>query len=161
MDLITINISGTAFLVPRASIINIPTSKLALALHTERNYDHKLAAHYFDRRPDLFYTILQAHREGEVHIPSEACANEILQELDYWNIPRSMIARCCVSKVSAANTERKIANDVREEIVGDFERCVQRIARSTGWKKAATKAWIFLEFPVSSGSAKVDILCCP
>jgi hypothetical protein len=135
--------------------MNMSDSRLAVALNSRHHYNAKLGAYYFNRRPDLFNIILEAHHEGEVHIPSETCAIEVLNELEYWNISRSIIAPCCIGKCTAAISEKVIAMAVREQIVGDFEKTIIHLEGSRGWRKRATKLWIFLEFPVSSTKAKV------
>ncbi|XP_064627369.1 potassium voltage-gated channel protein egl-36-like isoform X3 [Lineus longissimus] len=154
MDLININIRGTPFLAPRETILKIPDSRLAVALHSQQGYNGELCAYYFNRKPDLFSIILEAHSEGEVHVPSETCAIEVLNEMEYWNIPRSMIAPCCTGKCTSAIAEKTIALTVREQILGNFEKSIGCLEESHGWKKRATELWVFLEFPVSSTKAK-------
>ncbi|XP_064627352.1 potassium voltage-gated channel protein egl-36-like isoform X1 [Lineus longissimus] len=153
-DLIHVNIRGTCFLTPRETILKISDSRLAVALNTQQGYNDKLCAYYFNREPDLFRIILQAHSQGEVHIPSETCAIEVLNEMEFWNIPRSMIAPCCTGKCTSAIVEKTIALTVREQILGNFEKSIGCLEESHGWRRRATELWVFLEFPVSSVKAK-------
>ncbi|XP_064644531.1 potassium voltage-gated channel protein egl-36-like [Lineus longissimus] len=154
MEYVKFNVGGAYFLTTRCTLENIPNSKLAAVINSEKHFDDILGAYYFDRRPDLFSIILQAHREGVLHCPTEACGNEVLAEMDYWEIPKTMIAQCCVSKMAAAQQERLIAETVNEDILGDFERTLKIVDASHGWRKRAAKLWIFFEFPVSSTKAK-------
>ncbi|XP_064630380.1 potassium voltage-gated channel subfamily C member 3-like [Lineus longissimus] len=155
MDLIKINISGTVFVTTREIILNIPTSKLASALDCKRDFDNSLGALYFPRSPDLFTSVLEAHRQGTLHVPSDACGIEFLNEMEFWNLPKSMISPCCIGKINSALEEKEITETIKMEIMGNFVKSVEAMERRTGWKQSAARLWLFLEFPVYSTAAKV------
>ncbi|XP_064642268.1 potassium voltage-gated channel subfamily V member 1-like [Lineus longissimus] len=124
----------------------------------EQYFHENLGAFFFDRRSDLFSCILEAHSVGKIHVPSEACGLEILEEIEFWNIPRTMIAPCCIGKINASLTQKRITEMIREELLDDFERSVKAVENGEGWRQVAAKMWIFLEFPVTSAAAKTLIL---
>jgi hypothetical protein len=151
MDLIKLNIGGTLFVTSRETLLKVPNSKLASILDSERNFNTELGAHYFDRRPDLFNAILQACREGVLHIPSNTCGDDIWAEMEFWNLPKTMIAPCCVGRMAAAEAEKRVEETVRKEILGDFEKSIATYKESVGWKKSAAKLWI-MRNPGKNGS---------
>jgi hypothetical protein len=155
MEYIKFNVGGTLFMTTRSALQKIPKSRLSAVIDSEQYFDNMLGAYYFDRRPELFSIILQAHREGELHCPTEACGNEVLKEMEFWEIPKTIIAQCCVSRMAAALQEKCIAETVNKEILGDFEQSLNIVDASIGWRKKAAKLWIFFEFPVSSLRATV------
>ncbi|XP_064619553.1 potassium voltage-gated channel subfamily C member 2-like [Lineus longissimus] len=67
--------------------------------------------------------------------------------MEFWNIPQTMIASCCVGKIAAAESEKTVEETVRREILWDFEKSLKMYEDSIGWKKAAARLWIMLEFP--------------
>ncbi|XP_064620963.1 potassium voltage-gated channel protein Shaw-like [Lineus longissimus] len=154
MDIMKINVGGSVFQTERQTILNIPQSKLGCTISINEHYDETTGVFFFDRRPGLFESILSAHRDGEVHLPSNACGSELLQELEFWNIPETMVASCCFGKVKKDVTEREIARAVADEICCGVDESLEIRASSTGWGRKRMDTWFFMEFPVSSKLAK-------
>jgi sialic acid synthase SpsE len=99
MDIVKINVGGRVFLTHRRTVNKLPRSTLAIAVGNADYYENSLDMFFFDRRPGLFEAILEAHRDGEIHFPSAACGSEMVAELEFWNLPISMVASCCIAKV--------------------------------------------------------------
>ncbi|XP_064644662.1 potassium voltage-gated channel subfamily C member 3-like [Lineus longissimus] len=155
MDLIKINVKGTVFITTREDILNIPTSKLASVVNSQKYFDNNMGMFYFNRRPDFFNIILEAHREGKLHIPSDICGIEFMQEMEFWNLPKTMVAPCCIGRIISALSEKDITDTITKEILANFEKSVEVLEKSRGWREPAARLWIFLEFPVYSTSAKI------
>jgi hypothetical protein len=160
MDMIRINISGTEFLTRRSTILNIPGSTMAEALNTKSHYESSIGCYFFDRSPDYFATILKAHQKEELHIPDDVCGIEMVEELEYWKLPLTIVAQCCIGRIHDALRERDIAKAIKEEISYDCDKSLEILTRSAGWEIYRIRLWMFLQIPVYSKWAKVGGCFC-
>jgi hypothetical protein len=156
MDIIHINVGGREFLTYRSTIRNIPDSYLTKALDSKDHYNSDLGCYFFDRSADNFSKILEAYRKGHLHLPDDVCGLEMVEELEYWNLPTSMVAPCCTERLQTALHEQAVAKGVREEISVDCDKSLEILARSTGWRIYQIKLWMFMQLPVYSSWAKVS-----
>ena len=51
------------------------------------------------RSPNLFDSVLKYYLTGALHIPAHACRWDFKTELDFWQIPREIVAYCCQRKL--------------------------------------------------------------
>ncbi|XP_064618675.1 potassium voltage-gated channel subfamily C member 1-like [Lineus longissimus] len=154
MDIIRINVRGTEFLTYRSTILNLPESTLAEALSTKSHYESSVGAYFFDRSAECFSIILKAHQKKELHITDEVCMIDMAEELEYWRIPLTVVAPCCMGKINVALLEKDRAKAVREEIMYDCDKSLEILRKRTGWQIYRIRLWMFMQIPVYSGLAK-------
>ena len=155
MDNIHINVGGTEFQTFHSTLQKFPNSLLAKAIDSRENYDGKRQCYFFDRSPDNFNKILEAFRKGWVHFSDGACGIELVEELEYWKIPLSVVAPCCTGRLDAALHERNVAKAVKDEIATDCDRSLRILAQSSGWQRNRIRLWMFMQIPVYSAWAQV------
>lgn len=179
--IVELDIGGKLFKTKKSTLVSIDGSYLS----NLENFDEN----YFDRDPFLFRHILNAHRDGVVHVPRDVCPCLFKKEMVFWKIPFKMIAPCCWKYMYEADddidtleilleeegrytSQSKIGNihksiktsvidkDVREDNNEDPHTDVLHTKDET----IKAKLWLFLEEPASSTAAKVTdhkkLQCC-
>jgi hypothetical protein len=66
-------------------------------------------AYWFDKNPAVFAAILDCLRNGALHVPDGICTSAFLEEINYWQVPKSYIASCCLAKVAACSSDKEAA----------------------------------------------------
>ncbi|XP_045176546.2 potassium voltage-gated channel protein egl-36-like [Mercenaria mercenaria] len=171
---VEIDLSGTIFKTKRLTLKAINGSYLSKLNDTVNKY-------YFDKDPTLFRHILNAHRDGTVHVPRDVCPMLFKKELLFWNIPLSLVAPCCWKYLYEAESDVETfkillqeenkydsTNKVDEAQVGikqtmfagdsmtDSEVIEDVNENQIGNKRTrASRVWLFLEEPGSSAAAKI------
>lgn len=92
---VTLNIGGTLFHTRKATLRNVPGTKLSNLDEKSPNYDTVREEYFFDRNPHLFNFILDFYRYGTMHIPGKLCSAFIREELKFWELGDGCIAECC------------------------------------------------------------------
>lgn len=117
--LISINLRGTVFLVPKWSLEKAPrNSPLSLLSKESCHYIKATDQFYFDRSPIVFEQILDYLSRGELHIPNHVCSHSVKTELDFWGIPISSLHKCCWKVFY--RTEKELS--ILEKLVDCFQR---------------------------------------
>lgn len=115
-DHVVLNIGGTIFKTRKATLRNVPGTKLSSLDESSSNYDKLLGQYYFDRNPFMFNFILDYYRTGSMHLPSKICSNLIREELKYWDLGDGCISECC----SKSYFDELDANTTYELIKAEF-----------------------------------------
>ncbi|KAI6236756.1 hypothetical protein M3Y95_00192000 [Aphelenchoides besseyi] len=160
-EMLRLNVGGrSAILAMDVIRLRLDSSRLADfcdKTHTEKisECDLFLEAtneYYFERSPTIFDLIVDYYVTGKLHLPTDACAIKIRDELNYWRIPLSNISPCCRfedgSPQPNGTLPRFASNDPVDESNSEaFEKVV--------FGKQRFSAWQFLENPRSSNGAKI------
>ncbi|KAH7699171.1 Protein KVS-3 [Aphelenchoides avenae] len=106
-------------------------------------------AYYFEKSPTIFEYIVDFYVTGKLHRPMDMCPIRFRDELDFWQIPVSVIAPCC----RFPETKIRMLSAIGSQSV-DSE--FSPIPFEKVWLgKPRHKAWNFLENPSSGLGAKI------
>ena len=97
MDIVNINIGGTGFSTRLSTLLSIPNTRLSGLCTSSEEYIEDKDYFFFDRNPDLFQSILDLYRYGNMHVPSNICGATLKREMDFWQIPLERIPSCCLA----------------------------------------------------------------
>lgn len=92
---IELDIGGTVFKTELFTLMTIPGSRLANIEEETDFYNQQTNIYYFDRDPHSFKQILNAYRNGELHVSRDICPQQFRQELEFWRVPIKMLSPCC------------------------------------------------------------------
>ncbi|XP_045174665.2 potassium voltage-gated channel protein Shaw-like [Mercenaria mercenaria] len=171
---VEIDLSGIIFKTKRSTLKAINGSYLSKLKDTVNKY-------YFDKDPTLFRHILNAHRDGTVHVPRDVCPMLFKKELLFWNIPLSLVAPCCWKYLYEAESDVETFKILlqgenkydSQNKVDEAQVCIKQAIfagdsktdsdvtedgnkNQIGNKQTtASRVWLFLEEPGSSAAAKV------
>ncbi|KAK3091117.1 hypothetical protein FSP39_017237 [Pinctada imbricata] len=93
---IKLNLRGTVFYTNSVKFKAFPDSRLAKLTSSTTPYHANKDEIYFDRNPALFHYILDIYDKGTLHLPSNVCSSMIKGELDYWQLRKDIVAKCCL-----------------------------------------------------------------
>lgn len=176
-DIVHLDVSGTVFKTQLSTLKTIPNSRLAHLQHSNKRRNQSPDVFYFDRDADSFKHILNAYRDGTLHISRDVCPQQFRRELEFWNIPIQLLAPCCwktfystqddVHVINALMKRLKTHlpnnNKIHTELHGQGIKQAEGNGGSAAKKNAKeqtrpNKLWLFLEEPTSSRAAKVTYL---
>ena len=75
-------------------------------MRTNRTKSHQNSFH---SSPSLFDSILNFYLTGTFHVPIHVCKWQFKIEMDFWQIPRDIVALCCQKRLLAkkrSNSEK-------------------------------------------------------
>ena len=149
-----IELPGTHFKIKLDTLLKHPDSRLGkLAMNLKKRVagsDREFTAS-FNRNPAQFGVILDAYRTGRLHIPRDACLNYFMDEIKFWGLPESCLARCCWARYDTYKTEQAIIM----ENVSNYESDKESIDLFTKLGSIRWQVWKVLEYPQSSIPSKV------
>uniref|UniRef100_A0A915C265 Potassium channel tetramerisation-type BTB domain-containing protein n=1 Tax=Parascaris univalens TaxID=6257 RepID=A0A915C265_PARUN len=149
-----LNVGGIHFLL-RANTVNERRCGrlywMLRAPHEQRltmvdAYFDDVNEYYFERPPLLFHVIYQFYLTGLIHQPTYVCPQDLLDELDYWDIvPDTYLASCCCA-------DQLIADHQSE----DDEECEKpNYFKNLRCGEYRRKVWNLIEEPSSSTAAQI------
>ncbi len=94
-EVLTVNVGGLRHQVLQSTIQRYPKTKLAHLNTYSSHYRETSGEYFFDRHPDIFTSILNYYRVGELHLPTDVCKVVVQKELEYWCIDENLIEDCC------------------------------------------------------------------
>ncbi|XP_078527786.1 voltage-gated potassium channel KCNC3-like [Lissotriton helveticus] len=158
---LTINIGGVRFKTFSSTLKTFPGTKLAnlTESHAPSTYDFdpNLNEFFFDRNPSVFGYVMEYYRTGRLHFPSEICRSVFVEELEFWDINESHLARCCWLNLSSKDCDLEDFNIWAEKDQTDEEGFLT--TNSTGRTDFSCRArwqpriWALFKIPPSSASA--------
>ncbi|KAK3096031.1 hypothetical protein FSP39_022180, partial [Pinctada imbricata] len=117
MGKIRLNVGGTYFETTSDTLLQRPDTKLGALVKKNKNEgsvdDLNL---FFDRSPEIFNFILDIYRTGQLHLPTNICGATIRNELEFWEIPRDQIERCCLQTYYKYDNETEILTEIEETL---------------------------------------------
>ena len=171
-----LNIEGTKIKTLKSTCKSIADSLLASLNEKSDSFDVSDGTFYFDRDVRLFFHILAAHREGELHIPRDVCPMRFRREMEFWKVPHKLIAQCCWKYFYECDDEIAILNDVMDSLPKTTTISTVDVATENTLKNGCSlsakteekiksgnvvsntlqnRIWTFLDQPNSSRAAKV------
>ena len=97
MDIVNINVGGTIFSTTLSTLRLIPNTRLARLSASSAEYIQEKDHFFFDRNPEVFQSVLDLYRHGNLHVPSNICGATLKREMDFWQIPLERIQSCCLA----------------------------------------------------------------
>ena len=146
-ETVKLNISGTIFQVMVSTLHRFPNSRLSKLINQLSDEEHIF---YFDQDPWMFGHVLRCYRSGEIHVPKQICGHDFLKELEFWEIPVSMVSPCCWPTLYQADVNVEILNKLAEVTSESESAPLNKKVLSV-----RDKLWNFLDNPNSSLAAKV------
>ena len=104
---VELNIGGTIFPVTWELLLRLPDSRLArvAACSTEEElnncgatFDSTRQQICFNRRSRNFLDVLDFYRGGRLHMPSNCCPVEYVEELSFWGLSENNLQPCCFKR---------------------------------------------------------------
>ena len=161
---VTLNVGGKIFVTRRATLRNVPGTKLAdLSPSDTDHYDRDQDEYFFDRNPAVFNFILDYYRYGEMHIPRNICTRAIKDELSFWGLKDGCISECCRKFYFDTLDEFATYEMVKAEFYSlptyvSLSPSTMKVQQKSTWSNFCEKAWVFIDNHESSFSAKVMYL---
>ncbi|ESO88437.1 hypothetical protein LOTGIDRAFT_179090 [Lottia gigantea] len=133
-DKVVFNIGGTKFETYKSTLRRIPQ----IIEHGD---------YFFDRDPNVFKSVLQYLRTGQLHLPSSTCGSAIKTELEFWGVEESTIEDCCWLNYNSwsqtLDNLKKLEKD-RQVTMGSIRHEKQLIRKS---RRYLNNGWQFLNNP--------------
>jgi hypothetical protein len=153
MDIVHLNIGGSTFQTTFQTLAKIPDTKLS-GLKQDISCKESPASFFFDRNPDVFNSILDLYRTGELHVPSNICGATLRTELDFWQIDQRYLSECCIEAFYKHESNLSILKEIKnlennKVLDVPIEEC-----REGCWRNCI---WRTLQYPRSSIKASVSV----
>ncbi|XP_071111104.1 potassium voltage-gated channel protein Shaw-like [Haliotis cracherodii] len=158
-DIMTLNVGGRIFQTYRKTLLRFPDTRLGLMAEkpTRITIGGKREELFFDRNSDMFPCILGIYRDGQLHIPRDACVVGLTTELEYWGLSESLTSECCQKYYEDAIGEMQLTEMMKEEF--ESVRPRRKVSNAAFIATFNGKFWEFLDNPDSSKFAKIWFLC--
>ena len=150
-----LNVGGVRYETTWDTLLRLPNTKLGAIATLRKNKgndngnNNEEADLFFDRSPEVFNFILDLYRTGQLHLPTCVCGATIKNELEYWEIPRDMIERCCLQTYYKYENDK----DVLDQIEKSYEETTPGVTGKECFRKSV---WRILHEPRSSRAALVS-----
>ncbi|XP_067653241.1 potassium voltage-gated channel protein Shaw-like [Haliotis asinina] len=147
------NVGGTKFQTLRQTLNGCGRTKLSDELFLNAHYEEDECEFFFDKDPEMFRSVLNYARSGQLHLPATLCGPLIKDEMDFWGLSEIDIEPCCWAVynnwTSTVNALEQLEKDRKQNVQHDLD-------DSASWyTKAKAKTWIFLTNHNSSIPAQV------
>ncbi|CAG2194683.1 KCNC1 [Mytilus edulis] len=107
---VIINVGGQIFITKRSTLQRYPETKLSNVSETCEHFDETTEVYYFDRNPLIFQSVLDYYRTGKLHFLSNICAEQIRDELEFWEISTTDLGPCCWKYFYTVDSDLKTCN---------------------------------------------------
>ncbi|XP_030213790.1 potassium voltage-gated channel subfamily V member 2 [Gadus morhua] len=127
--MININVGGKPYQIAYRMAAKYPKTRIGrLATYTDHNMKLDLCDDYtvtndeyfFDRDPDVFFSIFNFYRTGVLWIKDELCPRNFLEEINYWGVRIKNTHRCCrisfEERQDDLNEQLKIQRELEAEV---------------------------------------------
>lgn len=155
-EIIVINISGSRYQLLKQTVDLIPGSLLHLLTLPQSVENLPFGVHHVQNRKTFFIQrsaqmfeliILPCYITGKLHVPKWMCAENVIEELKFWQLDLRYACHCCAEESSKQLEE---TNEQTLEIVND--------KRKSSWQRFRELSWEFMDKPSSSVFAMVGVL---
>ena len=148
---VELNVGGSIFRVSWELMLRVPDCRLArvavCSTEEELNncgatFDSTRQQVCFSQRTRNFLDILDFYRGGRLHMSSNCCPVEYVEELSYWGLSENNLQPCCFKRWIESREELDWEEEGEEKSEGDSEEC-------SSW------VWDLFEHPQSSLGARL------
>lgn len=153
MAKVEINVGGTIFLTTFQTLSKIKETRLS-SLKRDIALDKCIAKFFFDRNPEIFNSILDLYRTGELHFPSNFCGATIRNELEFWEIDKKYVSECCLASLYRHDDELEILKEIKNLQNGKALDIPKEECRDGSWRDYL---WKVLQYPATSRKASVSV----
>ena len=108
-DRIVLNVGGRRFETTQSTLRNISDTRLSDLDESSIYYDQNQKEYFFDRNPEIFDSVLNYFRTGQLHFPHCHCGPAVKLELEYWGVDENSISPCCWSSFKHYDNEKRYA----------------------------------------------------
>ncbi|XP_061164961.1 potassium voltage-gated channel subfamily B member 2-like [Saccostrea echinata] len=112
---LTVTVSGKKFTLTAEALKLYPDTKLGKFINSNENIKMECS---FERPVRFFKEIHAFYQTGKLHMPTNACPQAFLEELNFWEIEVSYMESCCLSSLESALGKLKkfknFVDDLRE-----------------------------------------------
>ncbi|WAR22692.1 KCNA2-like protein [Mya arenaria] len=164
---VKLNVGGTVFQVERSTLNVIPGSLLSSLDNIQSRYEKTTDCYYFDRDPVSFCHVLNAYRDGELHVTRDVCPQQFRRDLEFWGLTLDLLAPCCWKYFYEAMEDVDTLTSIMDRL--KHHKSMSRVANTqtnqltqdkpdgglTDPNNFSFKLWMFLEEPTSSLAAKL------
>lgn len=156
---IAINIGGVRFETYSTTLQKFPGTKLANLTephsYSTSEFDSKLKEFFFDRNAQIFACVLEYYRTGHLHVSGEVCRSVLVEELAFWEINDTQLARCCWLKLNSKECSLEDFDIWDESHQTDGTGLITPTGRTDySWKaRWQPKIWTLFKSPYSSIAA--------
>ncbi|KAJ8322259.1 hypothetical protein KUTeg_000730 [Tegillarca granosa] len=156
MDIITINVGGTIFEIPRTSLQQFADTRLGELSMDDIEYDAEKTHHFFNRNRENFNFILDYYRdEGELHFPKNMCGAKVKKELEFWKLPLDVLSDCCCKTYYEYDRGSDQLDEIKQLFADKGDDYDDNECRNNRWMTIKKHLWRFLDKPDSSVPAKI------
>ncbi|XP_069498361.1 voltage-gated potassium channel KCNC1-like [Ambystoma mexicanum] len=156
---ITINIGGVRFETYSSTLQKFPGTKLSTLTephaYSTYDFDHKLKEFFFDRNAKAFACVLEYYRTGHLHFPDDLCRSVLVEELSFWEISETQLARCCWLKLNIKESNLEDINGWDDRDQNEAQGLITATGRTDfSWRaRWQPKIWALFNTPFSSLTA--------
>ncbi|VDD96871.1 unnamed protein product [Enterobius vermicularis] len=151
-----LNVGGRTFILRKSTIARRQTGLLNILLqssHDERlkivdGYFNETNEYFFERSPNHFPMIYQYYLNGIVHQNADVCPEDLLEELNFWQLPLDDISDSCICTMDPIEDEEI-------EPITDGKNYLSNNNDKTFFQKLKRKIWRLVEDPNSSRYAQL------
>lgn len=150
---VEINVGGTIFLTTFQTLSKIQETRLS-SLKRDIALDKCITKFFFDRNPEMFNSILDLYRTGELHFPSNFCGATIRNELEFWEIDKKYVSECCLASLYRHDDDLDILKEIKNLQNGKALDIPKEECRDGCWRDCL---WKVLQYPATSRKASVSL----
>nr|KAG5694306.1 hypothetical protein BaRGS_032024 [Batillaria attramentaria] len=145
---VRLDVGGKVFTTTVDTLRTLPETRLGrLVTETKLNTEKEL---FFDRNPKIMNSVLDLYRTGELHLPENLCSAVAARELEFWEIPTTLIHECCWRNFENHHSDAAIVREIDDFLHDPYDK-VEAIEKLSMWNKI----WFAMEHPSYSLAAKI------
>nr|KAG5694308.1 hypothetical protein BaRGS_032026 [Batillaria attramentaria] len=95
-------------------------------------------------------SVLDLYRTGELHLPENLCSAVAARELEFWEIPTTLIHECCWRKFENHHSDAAIVREIDDFLHDPYDK-EEAIEKLSVWNRI----WFAMEHPSYSLAAKI------
>ncbi|XP_060606780.1 potassium voltage-gated channel subfamily C member 3-like [Ruditapes philippinarum] len=154
-DIVNLNVGGTIFVTTMRTLKSVSDTRLSGISTNSSEFIAGQNMYFFDRNPELFHSVLDFYRTGELHLPKHVCGLPLRNELEYWQISSSSISDCCVPSLFKFEDELEVTNNLRRQFETKSVEYTKEQLQASKWNRIKNVFWNVMDRPTSSRLARI------
>ena len=132
------------------TLASLPDTRLGRLARDEQVTSQPDVELFFDRNPDIMNSLLDLYRSGEFHLPKHLCGKTVEQELEFWDIPVTLVRECCFQTIEQHQEDATVTAKIDEFMSSPYE-AEADFQRLSKWNRI----WLMMERPTLNTASKV------